>query len=224
MTIHNLPDGTVVALIDGDTHIGPWVIQSGRLDHDQNTLPHLTKYIPAGGTVIDVGAYIGDHTVFYARCVGDTGKVYAFEPNPRAYECLAHNCRDMRVVGINAAASDTAERIDMAQDINAGASHAIPGEAIACITIDSLNLAACHFIKMDCEGMEPKAIKGAAKTISTHRPAMLIEVNHTALQRQGYTSDSIFDLLDAMGYAYTNLHEREGMTGEQFDILCKPKP
>jgi FkbM family methyltransferase len=153
MTLHALPDGTEVALIEGDTHISQWVKEAGRLDHDQSTLPILGKYIPLGGMVIDVGAYIGDHTVFYAKAVGPEGAVIAFEPNQRAYDCLLHNTTGLPVRCIHAAASDEYTSIDMVQDRNAGASYAKPGEAIRCARIDDMGLGECHFIKMDCEGM-----------------------------------------------------------------------
>ena len=81
--------GRTVYIIDGDTHIGKWVEQSSRLDHDQNTLPLLVPYL--GGTVIDVGAFIGDHTEFYCQ---HSGTVYAFEPNPLAFECLHRNMEE----------------------------------------------------------------------------------------------------------------------------------
>lgn len=223
MILTKLQSGVTVATIEADTHIGRWVIESGRLDHDQNTLPHLTAHIPEGGTVVDIGAYIGDHTHFYATQVGSSGKVWAFEPNPDAFACLAHNMAQHPHVNIlNAGASDRAHTIGIAKSANAGASHAISQGSIPCLTIDSLNIDRCDFIKLDCEGMEPRALRGALNTIMRHRPVMLIEVNREALRRQGFTQDAIFDLLDQLGYTRGNIYAEQKMDGEQFDILCRP--
>jgi FkbM family methyltransferase len=41
-----------------------------------------------GKTVYDVGGYIGILTMFFAREVGETGKVVTFEPNPQNYNAI----------------------------------------------------------------------------------------------------------------------------------------
>jgi FkbM family methyltransferase len=224
MIKHKLTNGRTVALIDGDTHIGKWVIESGRLDHDQNTLPLLNAYIHKGFTVVDIGAFIGDHTEYYVNRVGRTGKVYAFEPNPAAFECLEYNMAQYpNVLCINAGASDTVHTIGIETDPNAGASHAVEGGDIPCITLDGLNLTECHFIKMDCEGMELRALKGAAGTIAKYRPTMLLEINRGALERQGTSAEDVFLWLSANGYRYRNIYANQGITDAQLDIICVPK-
>lgn len=214
----------LTAIIESDTHISKWVEQSGRLDHDQSMLPLLNKYVQRGFTVIDIGAYIGDHTEYYANRVGKTGKVYAFEPNPPAFECLKHNmAKHPQVSCLNFGASDSPHTIGIALDPNVGASHAVQGDAIKCVGLDSLELDECQFIKMDCEGMELKALIGAQKTISKCRPVMLLEINRGALVRQGVTADDVFQWLEANEYSYRNVYEGQSLLGEQLDILCLPK-
>jgi len=159
MNLTTFPDGTTVATIEGDTHIGAWVIESQRLDHDQNMLPLLKMYIPEGGVVVDVGAYIGDHTVYYAQCVGPKGAVMALEPNAEAFDCLKYNTKHLpNVYAFNVAASDRPGHIGLTKDSNAGATHATEGHDIQCDAIDSMGLSSCHFMKFDCEGMEPQAL------------------------------------------------------------------
>ena len=63
-----------IATIESDLCISKWVRESGRLDHDQNMLPLLKPFIPLHGVVFDIGAFIGDHTIFYSNRVGDKGK------------------------------------------------------------------------------------------------------------------------------------------------------
>lgn len=215
--------GRSVATIENDTHIGKWILESGRLDHDTNMLPLLNPYIHKGFTVVDVGAYVGDHTEYYVNRVGRTGKVYAFEPNPPAFECLKYNMdRYPNVACLNVGASDKSHGMALATDPNMGASHAVEGDAVKCITIDSLELAECHFIKMDCEGMEIKALDGAKATIAKHRPTMLIEVNRGALKRQGASAEALFMWLDVHGYTYRNIYAGQGLDDEQLDIICLP--
>lgn len=82
-----------IAVIDEDTHISKWVAEKGTLENEREfietlILPHV-KF--EGSVVIDVGAFIGDHSATYSRLVGPEGVVFAIEPNPAAYECLLHN-------------------------------------------------------------------------------------------------------------------------------------
>jgi len=224
MKLHKLPNGRQVALLENDTHICPWIIQEGRLDHDRNCLPLLDPYIHKGFTVLDVGSFVGDHTEYYVNRVGREGEVYAFEPNDRAFDCLAYNMEQYKNVAcIPFGISDSEHKIGISQSDNVGASHAIDGDSIQCITIDSLNARQCHFIKMDCEGMELRALKGAEKTIANFRPTMLLEINRGALERQGTSADEVFAWLNEHGYTYRNIYVEQGLEDDQLDILCLPK-
>lgn len=215
-----LPNG--IAVIEGDTHISKWVEQSRRLDHDQNVLPRLTKHIPKGGMVVDIGAFIGDHTLHYANCVGPTGSVIAMEPNPVAFECLAHNmAAHKHVTCLNVGASDGEHLSGYVSSANAGAGYAIGDNGdMHMIRLDDLGLTSCDFIKLDCEGFEVRAIDGAFNTIRHFRPTMMIEVNEGALNRQGLSSKDLFDVLEMHGYDYCNIYEGQPMSGPQYDILA----
>lgn len=221
-----LPNG--IAVIEGDTHISKWVEQSGRLDHDQNMLPLLTPYIRQGSEVIDIGAFIGDHTVFYATLAGH---VYAFEPNPIAFECLKHNTKDCGIVKkghsnvtcFMAGASDRRHHAAITEADNAGASYMQEAaEGVRCMPVDSLMLQDVSFIKMDCEGFEPHALRGLTQTIERCRPHMLIEVNAAALERNGSSAHALIDQVRAMGYSVRNVYKEQPLSGPQFDMVCIP--
>jgi FkbM family methyltransferase len=213
-----LPDGTTAHVIDGDTHISRWVEESGRLDHDQNTLPLLTPYLT--GTVIDVGAFIGDHTVFYAR---HAPQVYAFEPNPLAFECLSRNLEEFNNVrcfrvGLGAASGSAA----IVENENAGMATLVEGEGTPIIALDSLNLSGVSFIKIDAEGWECDVLEGARETIARCRPVMLIEVNDSALRGQGRTPAELITKIAGMQYTMRNVYPDQKMVGPQYDALCEP--
>lgn len=212
-----------IAVIDGDTHISRWVMQSGRLDHDQSMLSLLKPYIKKGDTVVDIGAFIGDHTIYYANAVGSTGSVVAFEPNQISFDCLVHNMSRYNWVKCMAlGVSDSSHNIEILIDKNVGASHAVNGGNIPCIALDSLNLEACNFMKIDCEGMEIEVLEGGRKTIEKYKPYMLIEVNRHTLHRKEKTAEQLFEAISGLGYSYRNIYPSNGLSGIQFDVICTP--
>src|SRR5262245_23415731 len=75
-----------IAVIDGDL-LTKKILLENALDVHQHLLIQMQEYIPVGATVIDIGAYIGDHTITLARQVGPNGHVIAIEPNPIALFC-----------------------------------------------------------------------------------------------------------------------------------------
>jgi hypothetical protein len=91
------------------------------------------------------------------------------------------------------------------------------------IQLDSLRLEP-DFIKLDIEGCEVKALKGAEQTILKHKPKMVIEVNHEALRRQGSYPGEIFGWLKDHGYQWSIMQENMGRTDPMYDILCLPVP
>jgi len=51
----------------------------------------VKNYVKKGDRVIDVGAHVGYYTLLLSQLVGNTGKVYAFEPDPKNFELLKKN-------------------------------------------------------------------------------------------------------------------------------------
>ncbi|MBT5811462.1 MAG: FkbM family methyltransferase, partial [Rhodospirillaceae bacterium] len=165
----------------------------------EHELMLLGTFIESGQTVIDVGANIGTHTIFFSKCVGEHGSVVAIEAQPNIYELLRENINlndRQNVSALNAAAGTaagflTAPRLDYERDGNFGAFSfrlqdigkylpvAATGEEIRVevVPLDSLDLKHCDLIKVDAEGMERDILLGAARTIDTHRPILYVENN-----------------------------------------------
>lgn len=214
-----------IAIIEEDTHICKWIDESGRLDHDQNMLPFLAKYIRKCDTVIDIGAYVGDHTIFYSQCVGNSGQVLAFEPNKQAFECLEYNLKEQKNTKcFNLAIGEKVDRISIDDScVNKGMAHAMPGNDIEVITLDLVSLNRLDFIKIDCEGFELQVLIGGERTIKNFMPVMLIEINDATLNRYGINRQQIFDKLTEFGYNYRNIYKEQSMNEPQLDIICVHK-
>ena len=209
-----------LAVLENDSHISRWVEESGRLDHDQYALSYILKYIKEGDCIVDAGAFIGDHTLAYLKAVGPRGKVIAFEPHLDAYQCLLHNCPEAECV--LAGLGDKEEKLPFATNENVGASYiSCSGDKqINIVTLDSYNLEHLDFLKLDVEGFELSALRGAKKTIDRFRPTMWIEVYDGALNRNHETAASLLSFVQSeLRYEITPFPE---FNSSLYDILCKP--
>lgn len=158
-----------------------------------------------GWTVLELGANIGAHTVCIAKLVGPQGKVIAFEPQRIVFQTLCANTalNDLQNVDCRQQAvgkqSGTVimPHMDYNKEFNfAGISVGMTseGEVVSLTTIDELELKACHFIKMDIEGMEEEAILGACETIRRFKPFLYLENDRTD------KSDSLIRTINELGY------------------------
>jgi len=144
------------------------------------------KVLLKGDVVIEGGANQGFLTLPIADCVGPTGKVLAFEPQPQFCDILRSNVRKMPQVEVyqkaladvrGQTAVQSIEQVD-AQGIHRsyGAMALGQGEyEVEQITIDSLYLTRLNFIKADVEGFEVPLIEGARNTIMACRPILYLE-------------------------------------------------
>ena len=154
--------------------------------YEPATLATFDRLIKPGDTVLDIGANIGLMTLKAATLVGPAGQVIAFEPNPEVYPRLE------RHVAINGFRNVEVRRHALgsrpgSMPIYVGASNltnasllAHEGDRlIAEVPIyrldDILNDRPVHFIKIDIDGFEAEALKGAAGLLARCRPTILME-------------------------------------------------
>jgi FkbM family methyltransferase len=168
-------------------------------------LDFFKEVINPGDVILDVGAFIGTHTIFFAQEVGPLGKVLAFEPQRSSFQMLCTNLTLNAIYNTHCfqvGLSDTTGQlklpvVDPYQGRNYGG---IPiegyneGENLALIPVDLLDLKQCNHIKIDVEGMESKVLKGAKKTIARCRPILYVE-NNTVEE-----STEILQTLNDLGY------------------------
>ena len=177
--------------------------------------------IPAGGTVIDAGANVGNHTIFWAAATG-AAEIIPLEPGPAALGILHDNlalnpagCVNCAWLGM--AVSDHAgqyARIDPVHRDNLGSTRfeKAAGGDTRSVTVDSIiGHRPCHLLKVDVEGMEMPVLRGAAGMIGREHPAILVEV--TAETRAGVTA-----FLSARGYALCRKFQMYPMTATLFFI------
>jgi len=220
-----------------DMYMGRYLDLYGEISEEE--LRALLAFIRPGMTVLDVGANIGTHTIPLAQAVGPQGNVIAFEPQRMVFTTLCANIAlnalgNVRPLWSGAGASRGTARVppqnyDATGNFGGVSLSAEVGEQVAIVTLDSLDLPACHLIKVDVEGMEISVLQGAVNTVARHRPILYVENDRRPQSRQ-----LIAQILE-MGYrAYwhlprllqaENFYGRPITEGGQFisvNLLCVP--
>ncbi len=140
-----------------------------------------------GDCVIEAGSNIGVHTVPMAKAVGAQGRVFAFEPQRVVFQTLCANLALNSLTNVeshwaavgNEAGEVRIPEIDYTRPGNFGGLAVDgfdEGRQVPQIALDDyLDLPHLRFIKVDVEGMEDKVLRGAEKTIATHRPYLYLE-------------------------------------------------
>ncbi len=131
---------------------------------------------------MDLGAYDGDSIRDFLTYVGGQYKqIIAVEASEKNYERLKDNCmgmHDVECINIGIADRKKEMRFSMSDAKNSFTSS--EGESV--LQVDSvdniLRGREVSYIKMDIEGAEFEAIKGANKTIREYMPIMAISVYH----------------------------------------------
>ncbi|MBC7601656.1 MAG: FkbM family methyltransferase [Ramlibacter sp.] len=159
------------------------------------------KHFGGGVVAIDGGANIGVHTLEWARHMHSWGRVISFEAQEHVYYALAgniaiNNCMNVRAhfAALGESMGELAipranphvpasfgslelRKRDQTEYIGQAISYA-PEQmlTVPMMTLDSLRLARCDFVKLDVEGMEADVLRGALDLIKRTLPVMMIEV------------------------------------------------
>lgn len=135
--------------------------------------------------VLDLGAFNGNSSIVFSRAAGPEGKVFAFEPNPSMQEILARNITKMGCDNIAIIPCGAGDRPGQLRFVSQGAASRFDpfgNIEVEVKTVDDFvekaELPRVDFIKLDVEGFEMPALRGAAGTIRKFRPKLAISVYH----------------------------------------------
>jgi FkbM family methyltransferase len=165
----------------------------GRGDHRQYYFSRDGVRIqPAEGDyLIDGGACFGDTSIFFSCSAGPSGRVFAFEPLPEHINAIVHNIDqnlfEDRVFVVPTGLGEFTNQVQtidssLSKVANPGFSISNREDAVPVLAIDDFlslqKIEKMDFIKMDVEGFELKALKGASSTIAKFRPKLAISLYH----------------------------------------------
>jgi FkbM family methyltransferase len=145
----------------------------------------ISCYCHSGNIVLDIGANIGAHTLRLAKIVGESGKVFAFEPMDYAYRKLAQNISLNPFHNVNVCQIALSDRNLRQQKICYRSGWRTDGkQSEAPSTVNFIRLddwCAKHqvshvdLIKLDVDGNELAVLIGGYLLLERCRPVILIE-------------------------------------------------
>ena len=201
------------------------------------------KLIRPGDYVVDAGSNLGYHTGVFAQCVGSQGKVFAIDALP-VMTALNEKMKTSNgfswVDVFNYAIGDvTGEAHCQINCLIPGKSSLISAEEatrldsikpgyiahIPMMPMDEmfLDLPKLSFIKIDVEGVEGLAIKGAAGIINKFKPTIVLEYTPKWLQSAGINPKAFLDQFIAKGYRIGILNNLAGEKDPRAALLNSPQ-
>ena len=174
-------------------------------------------FLRPGDTFIDGGAHIGLYSVIAHRAMEAKGRIIAIEPSERTAAHLVANLEGNGVTEarvVRAALWDSSGSIGFVSEREGRAAYArvaFEGEEPQEDTVQTVTLSEVisgsgwdevALVKIDVEGAEPEALKGAKSAVAKGAaPLLMVEMTERNLQRRGLTTQKLVAQIEAMGYS-----------------------
>jgi FkbM family methyltransferase len=186
------------------------------------------SYLREGMCAFDVGAHIGEVTLFFSRFVRETGSVHAFEPNKASFEYLSAACRGSarsNIVLTHAAVAETEREVELNVYDTEYASWSslaerplheygifvkpIGKQKIPATTLDAYcekhGIPYIDLLKIDVEGAEYQVLLGARRLLQEKRiRCCIFEFGRTTFE-MGNRPEDFESYLTELGYKLRNV-------------------
>lgn len=199
--------------VDLRSPLGRGIYMKG--EFDPNVFQPLRRVLQLGDAFLDVGANVGYYSMLALDVVGTSGAVHAFEIDARPLRCLRKTQKTQHLSNLFIHAIAVGGHTGTAnffQERDSGHSHLTPHSGhrlVEMITLDDWwarnGRQKISVIKMDIEGAEPSALRGAQKLLTIEAPTIVCE----AWDNPDSTLGEAASFLRTLGYtitALTNVH------------------
>jgi FkbM family methyltransferase len=179
--------------------------------YEKGTIQLLGDFLKKGSFFMDIGANIGLMSTIASKIVGEKGRVYAVEANPKTIEVLRHNCainqcENIEILPIALASEKGSAILYENWNVNRGGASLISQGDEHGITVSKERLddlfspdSPVHLVKIDVEGFELEVLKGGVAWFKTQQPVFIIEVSTQRSNQEGATPESIMSFVAELG-------------------------
>jgi FkbM family methyltransferase len=210
-----LPGGTVVRILGGTLRGKRWIIGSaihrcwiGFYEYEKQQ--GISREVRPNSVFWDIGANVGFYSLLASKLVV-SGKVYAFEPAPRNLLYLRKHLTLNRVTNVEVLELAVSDRngTESFHTEETGFMGHLSGEGkmtVPTASLDSLveegKVLPPDYVKMDIEGAELSALRGAARTFQQFRPILFLATHSKDLERE------CRHLLESWGYEWRSMADK----------------
>ena len=199
-------------------------------DHAERRL--LTTILSAGDVVVDAGANIGIYSEFLARRVGPTGVVNSFEPSPENFErlqCATRKLSNVRVCQAGVGERSGRSMLYLSDKLNVDhRTYMAEGDSRFGVPIDIVALddyfepgQRVDLIKMDIQGYELHALRGANRVLADNSTAkLLLELWPYGLKKAGANWLELIETLQGKNMAIYRV-TKHGLVPFQSDSVSE---
>jgi len=218
-----LPTGMAMPVLQGPLAGKKWIVGSythgcwlGSYEPDMQR--SVAKEVRRGGVFYDLGANVGFYSLM-AAVLSDPGKVYAFEPLPANLDYLRRHIelnriRNIEVLPLAVSDKEGSALFKSGEYRELGRLETDGNLRVQVTTLDALlqrkTIAPPDCIKMDVEGEELCALRGAKECFTKHRPRLFLCTHSQELHSE------CCRLLSSWGYKYQQIRQITENAAELF--------
>ncbi|MGB5969731.1 MAG: FkbM family methyltransferase [Spirulinaceae cyanobacterium] len=213
--ICKLYNGMKIEVLWNETTVGQRIYKNGCFEKD--TVELVSKLLQPGMVFVDGGAHCGQYTLVASKCVGESGEVHSFEPDPDTFAMLSDSIKlnGLKNVYLNQLAlSDRIEvkELYLAMANNIGGNSLYEPEnysgdicTVKCTTLDSYlkqhKISKIDLLKLDIEGYEMNVLESSQVfKDGDSQPFIVVEFNESNQQKIGKSCQEMANFLRKCGY------------------------
>lgn len=203
------------------------------LYYGSDVIKMAKKLVKKGSIVLDLGANFGQMTLAFSDMVGDGGAVYCFEAQKSVFQILNSNIKANNKQNIKPfynAVYDKNDEVLFFPEVDYSLHHSLGsfsldpksqnGEKINTITIDSIEFdRPISFMKVDIQGSDLFALKGAEQTILKHKMPIVFEFEQQFQEKFQTSFQDYVDFINKIGYKFSEVSQ----TPDEVNFLIIPK-
>lgn len=181
-------------------------------------LAYLGRVLSPGKVFVDAGANFGIYTLFASKMVGEAGRVISFEPSTRVFPILRRNIAlngSKNVLAFPVALTDKTGSAQLYYHAAVGCDSLgkdasfepdAYAEEVATESLDTVlkhtSVGRLDVIKVDVQGAEELALRGASEIVASMRPVIIFEFFPEGAASLGLSPNGAWDFLQCRGYEF----------------------
>ncbi len=204
---NNAPNDIIINSMKSGNYFEPYIIEIAE------------KYIISGTTVLDIGANLGQMSIYFSKLVGPLGKVFSLDADDYIFNILVKNikangCANISpVFGAVYNESDQILHFPKQDFLKFGAygSYGLnpqvsEGREVKTITVDSLEIKeSISFMKVDVQGSDLFALQGAEQTILRNKMPIIFEFEQQFQKDFNTSFQDYVEFVDRISYKFEEI-------------------